>query len=836
MRNALPLLACGLALGLAACDSGPVLFPPPSSLDLLAVEAGAEPLRGTVGEPLSPPPEIRVVDGNGNPVPGARVRLSILEGSGVVSQRDLTADRLGRLSLEPWTLGERTGRYRLGLQVTGYGEVEFSSNQQPELQVEAFADPGGPDRLVQLDTVALVAPVDSAVVDEAFRIRVEDRFQNPVPGVEVRFRVVEGGGSLEVVTRVTDEDGVVAVPEWILGPEEGINLVEASVPAAPNASEGALVLEAYGMRETPPWWVEAVHVNQGNQSLKGTVPLVAGRDGLLRVFLQGFQSSPPGVRVRVQLRRLETVLLDEVVARSDGGRIDTFDPVMNDASTSWNLPISGSLLRPGTEVRVQVDPDGILRREIIFPGRGEWAPLEVLALPTFRATFLPIHATFWDLTGRITPENVMGYAGETVNSFPIGEFDFQVRTEPLVYDGSFENRLQGWIGVLQDVRDLRLAEGAMGRYYHGILQRPPGAGLAGIAYVATQPLGIQNLAAVSFDQFPQAPGVIAHEFGHNFGRNHAPCGISGEVDQNFPYPDGSLGDAPGFSPADGELRSSITFRDVMSYCRPAWASDYTFRGILEMRTQRQVGAPEMMAPWGEVGVPVSTPSGAAGRALLVGGGWSDAGPFLRPAITVDAPASIRTRGGEARVTVLDALGRVLAEGRYMATSVDHADDPSLRTFGAVISLPDDGVPAEVRLETPLGAVALSSPGAGRPIQPQLPEPSIQLQVERVPGAGWQSGRGLRDPGMPPGGAVLSSSQGSFGPDERSGSASADGLRVRWNVEEWPVLVARSPHTGRIVGFLRSGDVRVPVAPDTGGELVLEFSDGVRSRVQAVEVP
>jgi hypothetical protein len=70
---------------------------------------------------------------------------------------------------------------------------------------------------------------------------------------------------------------------------------------------------------------------------------------------------------------------------------------------------------------------------------------------------------------------------------------------------------------------------------------------------------------------------MAHELGHSLGLPHAPCGVSGGP---FPYPEASIG-SWGYSLGAGELRDPSEYKDMMSYCDPAFISDFNFEKLFE---------------------------------------------------------------------------------------------------------------------------------------------------------------------------------------------------------------------------------------------------------------
>jgi hypothetical protein len=56
-----------------------------------------------------------------------------------------------------------------------------------------------------------------------------DQFRRPMVGMEVRWAVTAGGGSLRFPVSLTSGDGVATLRQWTLGPEVGDNIVTATV-------------------------------------------------------------------------------------------------------------------------------------------------------------------------------------------------------------------------------------------------------------------------------------------------------------------------------------------------------------------------------------------------------------------------------------------------------------------------------------------------------------------------------------------------------------------------------------------------------------------------------
>lgn len=74
-----------------------------------------------------------------------------------------------------------------------------------------------------------------------------------------------------------------------------------------------------------------------------------------------------------------------------------------------------------------------------------------------------------------------------------------------------------------------------------------------------------------------AAQTAAHEIGHAHGRAHSPCGGATNPDPTYPHANGAIG-VWGYDLGDRTLIRP-SFGDVMSYCVPAWISDWTYNAL-----------------------------------------------------------------------------------------------------------------------------------------------------------------------------------------------------------------------------------------------------------------
>jgi hypothetical protein len=156
-----------------------------------------------------------------------------------------------------------------------------------------------------------------------------------------------------------------------------------------------------------------------------------------------------------------------------------------------------------------------------------------------------------------------------------------------------------WNTSLNQVQSKRASDKpAADVYYYGLVapadtfQAYCGGGCtAGVGFVVGQANDAAHRVAMGIG-FPVSQSYItmAHEVGHNHGRNHAPCvpqggSISG-VDNNFPYA-GALVTLWGYDARSkklvnptGEPNKNDDATDIMGYCNHQWMSDYTYDAIV----------------------------------------------------------------------------------------------------------------------------------------------------------------------------------------------------------------------------------------------------------------
>lgn len=426
--------------------------------------------------------------------------------------------------------------------------------------------------------------------------------------------------------------------------------VAVSSSAAASASVAYTARSATSLNLT----IHGFYVTQSVQTYGRTIPLVAGRDGLLRVFVVANQGNTVVPDVRARFYRSGT-LVETVTIPAPGSSVPT-DTAGSQGllSRTWNATLPASLLQPDLDIVLDVDPANVIAEsndgDNNFPLNGIPATLNLRTVATLDIRFVPVLRTADNTTGNVTAGNVGQFLDETIRMHPLSSVVADVRA-PYTYTDT-EQIQSGdgngvWLRILSEINTLRAAEGGT-RNYYGVISVPYGSGIAGYGYVPGR-------TAVGWDKLPSASGVVSHELGHNFGRSHAPCGGVSSSDPNYPYSGGATGQW-GYDMGTGALKAP-TLTDIMGYCGNKWISDYTYLGVMNQR------GPAAVIQMGRIREP----------SLIVWGRIRDGEVILEPAFEATTEAMLPIGSGPNVVQGFDANGGEVFRIAFSGTPV--ADAP-----------------------------------------------------------------------------------------------------------------------------------------------------------------
>ena len=411
------------------------------------------------------------------------------------------------------------------------------------------------------------------------------------------------------------------------------------------------------------------------QSREFPVPLVASEEALLRTFVtatQANQEARPAVRASFRVGGAR-VHVAEIPASADPIPIEV---EQGSLAASANAVIPASVIRPGLEMVIEIDPDGTLNPGLgvarRIPETGS-LPVPVHQMPGLDLTVIPFlwsadpdSAILGQTAGMAADPHGHELLYETRTLLPVGGLDVTAHA-PVHSSSNNRNAL------LRETRAIRALEAGSG-HWMGMMS-------GSIGGVANRP------GRVSVSE-PRA-AVIAHELGHNMNLSHAPCGGAAGPDPAFPYPDGSSG-VWGYDSRDPGRLVDPSTPDVMSYCHShPWISDYHFTKALHFRLADEGSGSDAM---------VAEP---AASLMLWGGVDADGAPFMEPAFAVDAPPLLPDSGGDYRIVGTAVGGETLFSISFPMPHVADADGASSFVFV---------VPARAAWQAALAAITLTGPG------------------------------------------------------------------------------------------------------------------------------
>ena len=517
--------------------------------------------------------------------------------------------------------------------------------------------------------------------------------------------------------------------------------------------------------------IEAIHVVQVTQDAAWSVPMIAGRPALVRVFGVANQCNTAAPKIRLTVGTAAPVT---ITAPESSVRFATDE---SELTSSWNYTVPGNLVQTGMSIVAEMDFDGAIAEtnetDNRYPGTGSRSVL-VKNVPTIGIRFVPISQV---VNGAVVTGDIAGKTDAFMDwnkrIHPVANFDVNVREPYSTSAGQLGSTGTNWALVLSEIRSLAESDtSANGRRYHyGVARVSYTSGVAGIGYVPGK-------AALGWDFLPSAASVMAHELGHNYGRSHTPCGGPAQPDPNYPstgfYSGGRIG-VWGYDQISQTLKNPEIYSDIMGYCNTQWISDYTYKGMMDY-----LGDPNRAPSLSVSG------SGAKQPALLIWGRIENGVPILEPAFEIDGYPTAPASAGPNRITAVDASGSEVLSFSFTGNRI--ADLPGdNETFSFIVPL------SQLR---------------GRSVE------SLKLSARGRTATSVASAVVDADPGV-------------------VASRPATGrVRLQWNASRFPVLMVRNRATGNVIAFARGGDATITANQD---EVEINASNRVRSARHTVRV-
>lgn len=519
--------------------------------------------------------------------------------------------------------------------------------------------------------------------------------------------------------RATRDADTAATPDEVLAELDGSLLEEAS--AGPDRGI-----------PFPVVLLDGVEVTQAVQAPDHSVPLVAGKTTIVRVYL----SYPEAVSVRGELhlarsaggpwQTVPSLGAAQLEPGSTGGSLPQLASRRRDLALSLNFQVPAELTAAG-DLWVQMGP--ILRET--------GTPLPSLAgLTTQTVTFqhtapLRLHLVRLRYTMGSPPRthepsatDVDLMASWLRRAYPIARLDLTTTSTVAAPFPPFENGAALINAQLIALRAVDVVTGTDARtHYYGMVANS-GFFMRGLASdvprtprpgtVASGPAGPDTFGWDFDGSFGDWYG--GHELAHTFGRFHAEfCGA--QLGAPYPFPDGRLSDADerfaGIDVGDPALGLPMrvlpgtSWHDVMTYCDNQWLSSFTYQGVLDRllaedalsaERQGQAGAGFALAAGNTSGAEAPT------MRLIAALNVTRASGSITAVLPMGGGAQAATAGQEeppdVRIRIRDAEGATLDErpAAFMRSACQAPDDDVTGVVDMDVPAPAGAASVEVLLD------------------------------------------------------------------------------------------------------------------------------------------
>jgi hypothetical protein len=348
----------------------------------------------------------------------------------------------------------------------------------------------------------------------------------------------------------------------------------------------------------------------GSPADHGRVPIVAGRDLLVRVYVTPDDTFTSGKTITARLKVANPSPTGETITE-----VLTTAMAVNGASTESDLTSTINFTVPGGLVTAETQYAVVLNdlakgggggdpNNATYPTDGSLDTLGAESSgPQVKVMIVPVKYMA-DGSGRLpdtTDATLKAVHDLMLQLYPTPAVDISVRdpwtwNQPISADGS------GWDQILMALQTLRGQDQVAFDVYYYAMFAPAasfdeycgGGCIAGLSFIS-QPvssgIGYGTTTGGTGDDVTST--TMAHEVGHAHGRQHAPCGGAGNPDPQFPYTNGGIG-VWGYDSIAGALKDPAQYKDIMGYCSPNWISDYHYAKIFtRVRGDNHVGFDEV---------------------------------------------------------------------------------------------------------------------------------------------------------------------------------------------------------------------------------------------------
>lgn len=384
----------------------------------------------------------------------------------------------------------------------------------------------------------------------------------------------------------------------------------------------------------PDLYISKLEISQSIQDANNTVPLVANRPTVVRVYTAtSTGSSVANTSITLTATRNSTALTPVTsITKAASGASSR-----SSLSSTYNITLPASWLSGTVQITAKItgQSSGSLIQTVTFN-----------AVPTLNVVLVPINYTHTGAGGGFYPgPSVDNISDWMMRAYPLGNMSVTAHP-PYAFTGNLQTG-SSWESLLNQMSVLKATDSAAeATVYYAYIDFDCGwfdcsnGGIAGIGWI-----GYRESVGIDFGAFDATGELAGHEIGHNFGRYHAPCGVSGTNWSSDPKHAGASIGEYGLDGIGGtlELLSPSGFVDMMSYCDPVWISDFTYKALYndQMSNGAYVWAPQQ-------------------ESLIISGMVAEDGAVSLNPVYMLPQTAVPAQNGFYQVELLDSAGSVIA--------------------------------------------------------------------------------------------------------------------------------------------------------------------------------
>jgi hypothetical protein len=456
--------------------------------------------------------------------------------------------------------------------------------------------------------------------------------------------------------------------------------------------------------------LDGIEVTQVVQDMNQSVPLVANKPTVVRVYLSRPSGGELTVRGEIAVRRTPTGAAQSVpslnTARIKPAQNGHLRAKREDLRLSLNFRLPASLVGPGRiYIRLAGLKNAATGAPVLCADCGQDVTVEFEESAPLRIRLIRLRYKAGNpAANQVASAHDLALIKSWLRrAYPVAE----VISSEITVDANFgppfdreddTNDCDDANAQISALRNLDISGGMDKRtHYYGLVADAGGfmRGCANAIPSAPNPAAVAS-GPVGPDDFgwdkdgSYGDWYTGHELGHTFGRKHigSGCGETSD-DPQYPFPAGQLsgagGDFVGFDVGDSALGlkmnalPGVEWHDVMSYCKNQWISSYTYSAILKrLKAEAKLGAGPV--PAGDEAA-ADADAIAAADALEV---KMESGNFINVVATVNL-----TRG-TGKIKYVNPVSSVLVpeagEESQVRIRVRAADGEVLREYPAAVKL------------------------------------------------------------------------------------------------------------------------------------------------------